>query len=283
MAKIKIPTLIKTPLRYPGGKSRMVKYLKDFIPNISTWDSYREPFIGGGSFFLYLKQTYPNKQYWINDKYYNLYCFWKVLQSNPKELSENILSKKKEYTDNIVGRQLFLKSIEVLKTSKDELEIATAFYIVNKCSFSGLTENSSYAPQAYNQNFSDKGILKLQNYGEILKDVKITNEDYGELLTNDENVFTYLDPPYDIKHNTLYGNNKGNLHRTFNHQDFKETVSKFIGKWFISYNDNELIRGLFSEYTIENFDTIYYMKCANIVDSDIKKSKSASELIIKNY
>ncbi len=154
MAKVKVPSLIKTPLRYPGGKSRMVKYLKDHLPSdINSWDEYREPFIGGGSMFIYMKQMHPSKKFWINDKYYALYCFWKTLQGSSKELSENILSKKKLYPNKELGRELFLLSQEVLKTSKDEFEIATAFYIVNKCSFSGLTENSSYAPQAYDQNF----------------------------------------------------------------------------------------------------------------------------------
>ena len=284
MAKVKVPSLIKTPLRYPGGKSRMVKFLKDHLPDENTWDEYREPFIGGGSMFIYMKQMYPHKKFAINDKYYNLYCFWKMLQQKPKELSDNILAKKKLYPDNIKGRELFLLSQEVLKTSKDELEIATAFYIVNKCSFSGLTENSSYAPQAYVQNFSDIGIEKLKNYSEILKDVKITNLDYSELLTNDNRVLTYLDPPYDIKHNTLYGGNKGNLHRIFNHENFRDTVSKFSGKWFISYNDNEYLRGLFTEYDIKNFDTIYYMKCSKEqIENKKTSAKKASELVIKNY
>lgn len=284
MSKVKTPTLIKTPLRYPGGKSRMVKYLKDHLPEENTWDEYREPFIGGGSMFIYMKQTYPTKQFWINDKYHALYCFWKTLQSSSKELSENILAKKKLYPEREVGRVLFLSSQEVLKTSKDEFEIATAFYIVNKCSFSGLTENSSYAPQAYDQNFSDTGILKLQNYGDILKGVKITNLDYSELLTNDDKVLTYLDPPYDIKHNTLYGGNKGNLHKIFNHENFRDTVSKFSGKWFISYNDNPYLRGLFTNYDIKDFDTIYYMKCSgeNVVTKK-SSAKKAIELVIKNY
>ncbi len=94
----------------------------------------------------------------------------------------------------------------------------------------------------------------------------------------------YLDPPYDIKHNTLYGGNKGNLHRIFNHENFRDTVSKFSGKWFISYNDNPYLRNLFIGYDIKDFDTIYYMKCSKENITDIKtKSKNATELVIKNY
>ena len=49
------------------------------------------------------------------------------------------------------------------------------FYIVNKCSFSGLTESSSFSAQASDSNFSIKGINNLKYYSELIKNWKITN------------------------------------------------------------------------------------------------------------
>lgn len=43
----------------------MAKLVPDF-------DEYRKPFIEGGSVFIYLKQKYPNKIFWINGLYYTL-------------------------------------------------------------------------------------------------------------------------------------------------------------------------------------------------------------------
>ena len=40
---------LKTPLRYPGGKSRACKKMDPFFPDLSDYDEYREPFLGGGS------------------------------------------------------------------------------------------------------------------------------------------------------------------------------------------------------------------------------------------
>lgn len=51
-------TYKKSPLRYPGGKSRAIKFLKDFLPK--DFKEYREPFFGGGSVGLYLLQTQQN-------------------------------------------------------------------------------------------------------------------------------------------------------------------------------------------------------------------------------
>lgn len=50
--------MLKSPLRYPGGKSRAIKILKDYFPKDFT--EYREPFFGGGSVGLYLLQTKQN-------------------------------------------------------------------------------------------------------------------------------------------------------------------------------------------------------------------------------
>ena len=53
--------IIKSPLRYPGGKSRLAKSIVSLIP---SFEEYREPFLGGGSIYVYLKQIYPDSKYW---------------------------------------------------------------------------------------------------------------------------------------------------------------------------------------------------------------------------
>ena len=73
-------TALKTPLRYPGGKSRAVKKMVQFLPDLQDYSEYREPFLGGGSFALYITQTYPHMDVWVNDLYEPLYTFCKTLQ-----------------------------------------------------------------------------------------------------------------------------------------------------------------------------------------------------------
>ena len=71
--------VIKTPLRYPGGKSRAVKKIMPLIPK---FDEFREPFLGGGSIFIANKQEHPIHSFWINDIYEELFCIWFQLQNN---------------------------------------------------------------------------------------------------------------------------------------------------------------------------------------------------------
>ena len=48
-AKVKSLKSYKTPLRYPGGKSRALSKLFQFIPDLKDYESFHEPFVGGGS------------------------------------------------------------------------------------------------------------------------------------------------------------------------------------------------------------------------------------------
>ena len=278
-------TLVRSCLRYPGGKSRMVKYLNKFIPLGMDWLDYVEPFVGGGSMFLWVRQNYPGKSYWINDKYYNLYCFWTSLRDNPNGLVVRISSLKNAFPNKESGRELFALANAVLRSSDslDPLEVAANFYIVNKCSFSGLTQDSSYAPQAYDQNFGWGVIRKFPQISRLLQGVRITNLDYTELLLDDDRTFIYLDPPYDIKY-ALYGGDKGSLHKGFDHLSFFNRVSRLErSKWLLSYNDNPLIRDLYADFSVDDkFSGSYTMNCPRTEERGKKKSKGNSELVVWN-
>ena len=68
---------LKSPLRYPGGKSKATNFLfDDCNMPINKISAYREPFLGGGSCAFAFTKMYPDIPVWVNDKYYNLYCFW---------------------------------------------------------------------------------------------------------------------------------------------------------------------------------------------------------------
>ena len=127
---------LKTPLRYPGGKSRAVVKLLQFLPDLSQVKEYREPFIGGGSVALELTKRYPHLQIWVNDLYEPLYNFWCELQHNGQDLQDALWSKKNHYPDPDTAKKLFKQSKEdVNDPDLSSFNRAVAFYIVNKCSF----------------------------------------------------------------------------------------------------------------------------------------------------
>src|ERR671925_337560 len=87
-------TTFKSPLRYPGGKSRAIQQMKFLLPK--EFKEYREPFVGGGSFFIYLKQKQPKLKIWINDLNPELYYFWKYAQIDSQQLARELMLIKKQ-------------------------------------------------------------------------------------------------------------------------------------------------------------------------------------------
>ena len=270
---------LKTPLRYPGGKSRACTKLDQFIPDLRDYTEYREPFLGGGSVAIHITKKYPHLDVWVNDFYEPLVTFWKVLQTDGYAMYKKLQELKSRFPDRSSAKGLFLDSKEYLaKEDKEPLWAAISFYIVNKCSFSGLTESSSFSAQASDSNFSVRGIEKLPGYTEIIKNWKITNLSYEQLLTDSESCFTYLDPPYDIRDN-LYGR-KGNMHKRFDHDVFASDCSRFGGAQLISYNASQLVKDRFKEYQTGEFDLTYTMRS---VGEYMREQKERKELLLLNY
>ena len=183
---------LKTPLRYPGGKSRACTKMDQYFPDLRNYKQFREPFLGGGSVAIHITKKYPTLDIWVNDLYEPLYNFWCVLRDQSQDLCETLREYKSTNATPELARELFQQmKVEVNDKENPHLQRAAAFYVVNKCSFSGLTESSSFSQQASVNNFSMRGIEKLPEYGKLIKDWKITNVRYQELLTDDRSIFTY--------------------------------------------------------------------------------------------
>ena len=278
---------LKTPLRYPGGKSRALSKLFQYIPDLKNYKEFREPFLGGGSVALEVTKRYPRLDIWVNDLYEPLYNFWRELQDHGNEITDILIQLKQRHCDHTSAKQLFLEAKDYLSGSQtstkfppysEDIWRAVSFYVVNKCSFSGLTESSSFSKQASDQNFSLAGIERLRDYQKLIGNWKITNLSYEQLLSDCKQTFTYLDPPYEIGSN-LYGK-RGNMHSGFNHDHFAIKCDRFVGPQLISYNSSQLIRERFKEYQAAEFAHTYTMRSVGSYNTDQADRK---ELVLANY
>ena len=266
---------IKSPLRYPGGKSKAIKQISEYLPQ--KFSELREPFVGGGSVFIYLKQKYPDLKIEINDLNPELYLFWHLAQSDLSKLVAEVRHVKENYQD---GKLLFAKLARVDVNTLSDLERATRFFVLNRITFSGTIESGGFSLESFHKRFTNSSIDRLEKLATILTpDIKITNLDYSYLINRPgAEVFIFLDPPYfQAEKSKLYGK-KGDLHTGFDHQRFALNLKQCPHKWLITYDDCPEIR--------ENF------KWANIIEWELqygmnnykqKKAEKGQELFISNY
>lgn len=268
----KIKGEITTPLRYPGGKSKALDKILPFIPEFKE---FREPFVGGGSVFIAVKQRVsPKIPFIINDLNKDLSCFWKILQKDSDGLYNRVMEIKKNYPEKEKYME-FMKNTEW----KTEFEKAVRFFIINRSSFSGLSDSGGFSKEAFEKRFTLSSIEKLKSYSLVLNNVKIEDDDYEKIINlNGEDVFIFLDPPYlKATKKRLYGKD-GDLHLAFDHDRFAENMKKCQHKWLITYDDAPKIRELFSFAHIHEWELQYGMN--NFKQEHANKGK---ELFICNY
>jgi site-specific DNA-adenine methylase len=270
---------LKTPVRYPGGKSRACAKMDPYFPDLRDYDEFREPFLGGGSVAIHITKKYPDLKIWVSDLYEPLVNFWQQLQMFGDELSDVLSTLKSTYSTPDKAKELFLLSKDKIN-DKDMTDFCRAFsfYIVNKCSFSGLTESSSFSPQASNSNFSLRGIEKLPEYSKLIANWRITNYSYDYLMDGNKSAFMYLDPPYNIKDN-LYGH-KGSMHKGFDHDKFASDCDACSMDQLISYNSDQLVKDRFKRWNAAEFDLTYTMRS---VGEYMRDQKQRKELLLFNY
>jgi DNA adenine methylase len=249
----------KSPLRYPGGKSRAIKILEKYLENFPNRTVLLSPFFGGGSFELFAK----SKGFRIlgNDLFGPLYTFWVTLQTHKTQLIQEIKSKMP------VSKEDFIKFRSTV-CNAEHVDRASSYFIINRCSFSGATMCGGFSKEASEKRLTESSLKKLNNCD--VSGITFTNVDCCKFLDQNpetDQTLVYADPPYYIS-NYIYGRN-GDLHEQFDHEAFAKCIQK-RRDWIISYNDCEYIRKLYTGCRIISESWSYGMNT----------SKQSSEIII---
>ncbi|GAB4149818.1 MAG: DNA adenine methylase [Cyanobacteria bacterium J069] len=267
--------MIKSPLRYPGGKSKAIAQILPLLPGNIT--EFREPFVGGGSVFLAVTQQLspPPRLCWINDLSRDLVCFWKTARDQNAALVEKVFWLRSSF---LTGRELYEYLLDEQNSATD-FDRAVRFFIMNRITFSGVMDSGGYSQQAYEKRFTESAIARLARLPSALSGVQITQGDYEDLLQKaGEDVFIFLDPPYlSATRSKLYGV-KGNLHTAFDHARFAKAMEQCPHRWLITYDDSPEVRQLFQFATIVEWELQYGMN--NYKQAIAAKGK---ELFIKNF
>lgn len=255
-----------SPLLYVGGKSRKVKIFSDILnDNFDLTDkTLISPFCGGSSFEIFMSK---NMKVICCDFDKRLMAFWHHAKNNRAELIEKVKTLLPINREKF--KQFFYKSFEDITS----LERASLYYVLNRNSYCGkMTSINDWRVSNFEGFTSDKidnlNNFDLNNIQFFLKDYKDTLLEYG----NKDKVIFYLDPPYYIDYNKLYGR-KGEAHKQFDHQELNQLLKRTNNNWVLSYNDSKEIREMYKDYKILDVPFIY--SCG--------KCKKANELLIINF
>ena len=256
----------KSPLRYPGGKTRACKKLETIMKehfNISDFDNLISPFFGGGSFEFHIQNNYKLKII-ANDKFTPLYNFWNICKNNKEKLCDELTKKI-----NMIDKDEFTYLREQIMGEENILNQSIMYFIINRCSFSGATLSGGFSVEASKKRFTQSSIERIKNLN--LRKFNIYNLDFEEFINTNQDTknIVFLDPPYYLeKASILYGNN-GDMHDIFDHNKLYKCLST-KQNWFMTYNNCEYIKNLYKDFKIIETSWSYGMN----------KSKKSSEIVI---
>ena len=197
-----------SPLRYPGGKSKLIEYLYSKL-NADNLDTFIEPYCGGASVGLALLEKQIIKRLILNDIDYGIYALFEVIKNNPQELISKINSEE-------INHDVYFKSKDIVNSGYQNCELLTAawsFLLVNRLSYSGINKANPLGGRSgsldsllsrWNPKNITNRILKIHN---ISDKYEIFNLDACNLIEEKywlPNTTIFIDPPYYKKGKFLY-------------------------------------------------------------------------------
>lgn len=272
---IVLPTNL-SPLRYPGGKSKLSPLLRYIIENRveNNITTYVEPFAGGAGVALDLLFSETVDNIIINDYDKSIYSFWRAVIESPNKFIKTIQERP-------VTIEEWYRQKEIYNTQKDkysfELGFATFFLnrtnrsgIINAGPIGGYEQNGNYLIDArYNKDALIKKINQIKKYK---SKIKIYNKDirrFIELVISKQNnnSFVYFDPPYYLKGKELYKN----FFLPKDHKEIKNSITNKVHcHWVMTYDNEISIAEIYKDYYIKKYDLMY----------SLANKGKASELII---
>lgn len=246
---------VRSPLRYPGGKSRAVRSILQYVPLFTG--EVVSPFLGGASVELVLEAR--GVRVFGGDLFGPLASFWVEVLRDPGGVADRVEGFLP------LSRERFYQLQDGFSDITDPVLGAAVFYVLNRSSFSGTTLSGGMSPS--HPRFNRAAIERLRGF--YASNLSVVCQDYEATLGDHPGVLAYLDPPYMVE-GGLYGVG-GSMHDGFDHIRLADVLRE-RDSWVLSYNDTGMVRDLYIGYRIVELSWSYGMN----------RSRRSSELLILN-
>lgn len=259
--------VIKSPLRYPGAKKKVLKHFKRFW-NLEHHE-YRDVFVGGGSTF-FGKPISPLN--WINDYDEEVAAFFTAMRDFPDELCKRVL--------DVTPSVAYWREIKS-STFTNIIDQGFRTLFLNRTSFSGILKGNPIGGIEQKSQYKigcrwnpEALVEQIRNCSTSLQGVRITALDFEEVITHPGNdVLLYLDPPYYHKGNLLYRTTM----TVEDHVRLSKCLRETNHKFFITYDDCQEVRELYEGWT-HLYPASWFYSSSNKKDRELGR-----ELFISNF
>ncbi len=270
-----------TPLRFPGGKSWLLEYVKSFLKFHNLKDaSVIEPFAGSASISIGLLEDGIIEKAYICESDPLIVSFWLSVLEDNEELVELVKSVNVSI-DTWWAFKKYLEPDAINKFSRIELALAFIFY--NRTNYSGIIKAGPLGGKKQRSNYKigcrfnkEQINKKIRNLRKFSEKLQVFHDDGVEFmkrarsLSKTDNLFFYVDPPYYKTGRQLYRD----YFTEKDHLNLANYLTKVDLPWLLSYDDSEFIKNI---YTKTNQTYVYtdYQSRHN--------GRSIKELLISNY
>lgn len=283
---IKNKRIYRSPLRYPGGKGCIFKFMTQFFEeNDLIGTDYAEPYAGGAGLALRLMMDEYVGEIFINDLNPSIYAFWHAVLNNTDALCEWI-----EKVPVTVEQWNIQRQVQENYKTVDILELAKSTFFLNRTNVSGVisggiiggfNQKGKYKIDArFNKIELINRIRDIQRFSHRIHLYNLDGIDFVKQLERmKRDIFIYLDPPYYKKGSDLYMN----AFCDDDHEKLADYVKAIRKKWIMSYDNQKFIMQLYEK----NKKVLYQLsQCASnrvgdeilIFDDRLHCSESISQL-----
>lgn len=189
-----------SPLRYPGGKTKLVPYVASRIPEETK--RIVEPFCGGASVSLACLIAGLVKEIHINDMESGVVNLFQTILSNPDWLIHRLYEQKADRATYFEYRDSLLH-----ETVMSEQEKGFRYLYCNRLAFSGIlfANPTGEIGSRYNPKTLAERIRKIHA---LRKHIMVTQQDAASVIEEEywrgNDTLLFIDPPYFNKGAALY-------------------------------------------------------------------------------
>jgi DNA adenine methylase len=251
-----------SPLRYPGGKGKLAKYMSEIIAmNALEGGHYAEPFAGGAGVALDLLFTEQVGHIHINDIDPCIYAFRRSAIYRTDELINLIRN-----VEVCVESWLSAREIKRYPNLNTLLNVGFSTFFLNRTNQSGILNGGIIGGADQKGRWKidcrfnkEELISRISRIGFFRSRISITNQDASIFISEHvknirEKTLLYIDPPYYVKGAMLYENH-------YTHDDhvmLAHTVKNISDKkWIVSYDNVQAIADIYNEFDQQVFDINY--------------------------